>query len=131
MPYVVIVTVLALIQATYFGLMVGRARARYGVHAPATTGHDIFERTFRVQMNTNEQLLVFLPLLWIYAYFVSPLWAAGLGVVYLIGRVIYSVTYVKDPKSRSIGFLLTVLPSFTMMIWLLAWAANAIIKGAA
>lgn len=131
MPYVVIVTVLALIQVTYFGLMVGRARGKYGIHAPATTGHEIFDRTFRVHMNTNEQLVLILPLMWIFAHFVSPLYAAGFGVVYLIGRAIYSITYVKDPKSRSLGFLLTTLPSFVMMIWLLVWAVNAISAGAA
>lgn len=131
MPYVVIVTVLALMQVTYFGLMVGKARGKYGVHAPAMTGHEVFDRTFRVHLNTIEQLVMILPLMWIFASFVSPLYAAGFGAVYLIGRAIYSITYVKDPKSRSLGFLLTVFPSFAMMIWLLAWAANAIIKGAA
>ena len=131
MPYVVIVTVLALIQATYFGLMVGRARSKYGIHAPATSGHEVFDRTFRVHMNTNEQLVVMLPLMWIFAHFISPLYAAGFGVVYLIGRAVYSITYVKDPKSRSLGFALTSLPSFVMMIWLLVWAVIAVTKGAA
>jgi glutathione S-transferase len=131
MPYVVIVTILALIQVTYFGLMVGRARGKYGVHAPAMSGHEVFDRTFRVHLNTIEQLVMILPLMWIFAHFVSPLYAAGFGVVYLIGRAIYSITYVKDPKSRSLGFLLTVLPSFAMMIWLLIWAIGAIAKGAA
>lgn len=131
MPYVVIVTVLALVQVTYFGLMVGRARGKYGVHAPAMTGHEVFDRTFRVHLNTIEQLVMILPLMWIFAFFVSPLYAAGFGVVYLIGRAIYSITYVKDPKSRSLGFLLTTLPSFVMIIWLTVWAIGAIAKGAA
>lgn len=130
MPYVVIITVLALVQVTYFGLMVGRARGKYGIHAPATSGHEVFDRTFRVHLNTIEQLVMILPLMWIFAHFVSPLYAAGFGAVYLIGRAIYSITYVKDPKSRSLGFLLTTLPSFVMMIWLLVWAIRAIAKGA-
>jgi glutathione S-transferase len=131
MPYVVIVTVLALIQVIYFGLMVGRARSKYGIHAPATSGHEVFDRTFRVHLNTNEQLVVILPVMWIFAHFISPLYAAGFGSVYLIGRAIYSITYVKDPKSRALGFALTSLPSFVMMVWLLVWAVVAISEGAA
>jgi glutathione S-transferase len=110
---------------------VGRARAKYGIHAPATSGHEMFDRCFRVHGNTNEQLVIFVPTLWIFAHFVSPIWAAGFGVVYLIGRGIYSVTYVRDPKSRSLGFALTAIPMLIMMVWLLVWAIGAIAKGAA
>ena len=130
MPYVAIVTVLALLEFLFFGIQVGKARVTYGVHAPATTGNEVFERYFRVQMNTLEQLVMFLPILWIFARFISPLWAAGFGIVVVIGRAIYAASYVKDPKSRSLGFALTALPTRLMMIWILVWAVNALMKGA-
>jgi glutathione S-transferase len=131
MPYVAIVTVIALLEFLAFGLLVARARGKYGIHAPATTGHEIFERHFRVQMNTLEQLVMFLPTLWIFARFVSPIWAAGFGVVFVIGRAIYAASYVRDPKSRSLGFALTSLPTLIMMLWIVVWAIQAIVKGGA
>jgi uncharacterized MAPEG superfamily protein len=127
MPYVAIVTVLALLEFLWLGVRVGKARALYGIHAPATSGHDIFDRHFRVQMNTVEQLLIFLPSLWIFARYISPIWAAALGAVFIIGRAIYAVTYVRDPKSRSLGFGLTALPTLIMMIGILVWAVRALV----
>lgn len=131
MPYVAIVTVAALIEFLWFGVLVGKARAKYGITAPATTGNEIFERYFRVQMNTLEQLILFLPALWIFAHFISPLWAAASGVVFIAGRAIYCTSYVKNPKSRSLGFLLTVFPTFAMLIGILVWAVRAIAIGTA
>jgi len=128
MVYVAIVTVLALLEFQFFGIMVGRARARYNVPAPATTGNEMFERYFRVQMNTVEQLVLFLPMLWIFGYYVSEVWAAGLGVVWIVGRAIYYVSYVKEPKSRSAGFALTALPMLAMMLGILIWAVPLAVK---
>ena len=115
MAYVDIVTALALLQFIVFGFKVGSARGKYGVKAPAVTGNEIFERCFRVQQNTLEQLIVFIPGLYIFGRYVNPLLAAGLGVVYLIGREIYAATYVKDPAKRSLGFGLTFLPSVILV----------------
>ncbi|HEY0684468.1 MAG TPA: MAPEG family protein [Steroidobacter sp.] len=131
MPFVAIVTALALIQFFFFGLGVARARSRYGVAAPATSGHEVFERHFRVQMNTLEQLVMFLPALWIFALYISPLWAAALGVVFLLGRAIYAISYVKDPKSRALGFALTAFPTLAMLIGIVIWGIRAILVGAA
>ncbi len=131
MPFVAIVTALALVQFFLFGLRVARARGRYGVPAPATTGHEVFERHFRVQMNTLEQLVIFLPALWIFASYISPLWAAALGVVFLLGRAIYAISYVQDPKSRALGFALTALPTLAMLIGIVIWGVRAILLGAA
>lgn len=128
MPYVAIVTVVALAQFFMLGFGVGRARTKYGVPAPATSGHEIFERHFRVHMNTLEQLVVFLPTMWMFASFVNPLWAAGFGVVFIIGRAIYAVSYVREPRSRALGFALTALPSFAMWIWILVWAVQTIVR---
>ena len=131
MPFVAIVTVLALAQFFWLSAQVARARGRYGVAAPAVSGNEIFERHFRVHMNTLEQLVLFLPSLWIFASYISPLWAAALGVVFIIGRAIYATSYVRDPKSRALGFGLTAFPTFAMMIGIVVWAVRAIVLGAA
>ncbi len=110
MAYVDIVTALALIQFVAFGFQVGGARQKYGIKAPATTGNEIFERHFRVQQNTLEALIVFLPSLYVFCRYFNPLWAAALGGVYLVGRTIYGVTYLNDPAKRSLGYGLTFLP---------------------
>ena len=127
MPYVAIVTVLALLEFLWFGILVGRARGKFGIAAPATAGNEVFERYFRVHMNTLEQLLMFLPVLWIFATYVSPVWAAALGAVFIVGRAIYAKSYIRDPKSRSLGFALTAVPTLIMMIGVLVWAIRAII----
>jgi hypothetical protein len=110
MTYVDIVTVIAILQFIVFGFKVGSARAKYGIAAPAITGHEIFERYFRVQQNTLEQLIAFIPALYLFGRYISPFAAAGLGVVYLIGREVYAASYVKNPAKRSLGFGLTFLP---------------------
>lgn len=130
MPYVAIITVLALLEFCWFGMQVGRARAKYGVPAPAMSGNDMFDRHFRVQMNTLEQLVMFLPSLWIFARYVSPIWAAALGAVFVIGRAIYAGAYVRDPKSRSLGFALTALPTLIMMLGILIWAIRGLVTTA-
>jgi glutathione S-transferase len=122
MEAVVIVTVLALVQYTFFGIQVGGARKKSGVKAPATSGDQQFECINRVHQNTLEQLVFFVPALWLYAHYVNPLWGAGMGVVYLIGRFIYSAAYTKDPSSRSLGFMLTFLPGSVMLLWVLVVA---------
>ncbi len=116
MPYTDIVTALAILQFVWFGIQVGQARGKYGVHAPAVTGNEVFDRYFRVQQNTLELLVAFIPGLYLFAHYFNPLWAAGLGVVYLIGRQIYSMSYVKDPKSRGPGYGLSVLPTLILLL---------------
>jgi len=119
MDAVIIVTILAIMQFYWFGIEVGKMRAKHQCKAPAITGAPEFERMFRVQQNTMEQLVMFLPVLWLFAKAVNPLWAAGMGGVYLLGRAMYRVAYVKDPKGRSAGFMLSVLPTTVMLIWVL------------
>ncbi len=86
-----------------YGLKVGKARMRYGVKAPAVTGHEMFERRFRVQQNTLEQLIAFLPGLYLFSFYFNPVWAAAIGVVYLVGREMYAMSYAQDPAKRG-GF---------------------------
>lgn len=116
MAYTDIVTALALLQFVWFGVLVGQARGKYGVKAPAVTGNEIFERHFRVQQNTLELLIGFVPGLYLFSHYFNPLWAAGLGVVYLIGRQLYAASYVKDPASRGAGYGLSALPTLILIL---------------
>ncbi|HEX3398464.1 MAG TPA: MAPEG family protein [Steroidobacteraceae bacterium] len=116
MAYVDIVTALAVLQFIIFGFRVGAARGRYGVKAPAITGNETFERLFRVQQNTLEQLIAFLPGIYLFSKYFSPLVAAALGVVYLIGRELYAYTYVKDPSKREVGYGMTFLPMVILVV---------------
>ena len=115
MNYVNIVAVLAVLQFFLFGILVGRARAKYGVKAPATSGSEPFERAFRVQMNTLEQLVGFLPALLIASLYWSNAVIAGIGAVYLVGRFVYRQSYIADPAKRGPGFALTVIPTFVLL----------------
>lgn len=124
MHLVAIVIALALVQYIAFGVLVGRARGLYGVKAPATTGHEVFERWFRVHQNTMELMVAFVPSMWLFALYVSPPWAAGLGAVYLVGRVLYLRGYVADPDKRGAGFGLSMLPILVMIVGSLIAAAS-------
>jgi uncharacterized membrane protein YecN with MAPEG domain len=128
MELVAVVILLALLQFVAFGFLVGGARGKYKIEAPATTGHPVFERYFRVQQNTLEQLVVLVPSMWLFGMYVSPSWAAGLGAVYLVGRIVYLQSYIKDPKKRSAGFGLSFLPVVVLVIGAL-WGAGSRILG--
>ena len=116
MELVAIVTGLALLQAFMFAFQVGQARVKYDCPAPATSGPPEFERAFRVHMNTIEQLVLMIPSLWIFANFVRPDIAAGLGVVWIIARQIYRGAYIGDPSRRSMGFGLGALVLMVLLI---------------
>lgn len=125
MPLVAAVVVLAVLQFFWFGILVGRARTRYQVPPPATTGNEIFERYFRVQQNTLEQLVIFIPSIWTFANYVSATGAAVLGVVFVVGRQLYQLGYVADPKKRFAGFGLSALPNLLLALGGLAGALAA------
>ena len=127
MAYVDIVTALAVLQFFVFGFKVGGARGRYGVKAPAITGNDIFERHFRVQQNTLELLIALLPGLYLFSRYWSPVVAAVLGVIYLIGREVYAAGYVKEPAKRSAGYGLSFLPTAILVVGGLAGAVRQLI----
>jgi uncharacterized MAPEG superfamily protein len=116
LPLLVLLSVLAVLQFFLFASLVGRARARYGVVAPAVTGHEMFERYFRVQMNTLELLVMFLPALWLASMYVAPIWTVALGVLYLIGRILYLRGYVADPAKRGPGYALSILPILLLLL---------------
>lgn len=115
MPLVHLVVGLALVQFLFFCFAVGRARGTYKVAAPATTGNEMFERYFRVQMNTLELLIIFVPSILIFGQYFGAYVAVALGVIYLVGRLIYFTSYVKDPKSRSVGYGLSALPVMVLL----------------
>ncbi len=102
--YTALVTLLAILFYAYTGIQVGGARRTFGVDAPATTGNADFERVFRVQMNTLEWMPIFLPLLWLFALYVGDVWAAVLGIVWIVGRVLYMRGYSAAAEKRGPGF---------------------------
>ena len=125
MPLVHIVVGLALAQFLFFCFAVGKARGTYKVAAPATTGNEMFERYFRVQMNTLELLVIFVPSILLCGQYFGSYLATALGVIYLIGRMIYFTSYVKDPKSRSMGYGLSALPVVVLLAGAIIGAIRA------
>lgn len=109
-------TALALLLYVVLGFNVGRARGRYNVAAPATSGHPAFERIYRVQQNTLEQIVFFLPALWLFSLFVSPVWGGGLGFVWILGRVYYAWSYYRDPAKRGPGFAVGLASGLILLI---------------
>ncbi len=122
-----IVAAIALIEYVVFVFRAGRARGRHGIAAPAVTGHPDFERNLRVQENTVEQLVIFLPALFLCAFFVSPPVAAGLGLVFVLGRGLYAHAYVTNPSKRGPGFLLTLASNFLLLLGGLVGAVLALL----
>jgi uncharacterized MAPEG superfamily protein len=102
------VTVLTVLLGLYTMMLVGRMRGKHAVQAPAVSGAPEFERAFRVQMNTLEQSVLFLPVLWLATLYpvLTGYLAPGLGLIWIIGRVLYASGYMADPKKRSSGFLI-------------------------
>jgi len=115
--YAVIVTVFMLAQYIYFTMRAGLARDKdQKIVAPAMTGSEEFEKKLRVQLNTLEQLIVALPALWLCAVFFSADVAAVLGIIYLIGRFVYSIGYLStDVKNRATGMIFTMLSNVAML----------------
>jgi glutathione S-transferase len=116
LEYVAIIILLALVQYLWFSVRVGAARPKYGVNAPSTSGNEAWERLYRVQQNTLEQLVVFLPALVLFGLYLSARWALLPGLLYLIGRQLYSHEYIKKPESRGPGMGLTLLASAALLI---------------
>ena len=126
MELVVIVIMLALLEYIWLGARVGLARGRTGIQAPAVTGNEEFERHFRVHYNTIEQLIMFIPGIWFFAQYVHVAGAVVVGLVFIAGRAMYAISYVKDPATRGVGMMLTVFPCYILILGTLggaAWAA--------
>lgn len=116
MKFAAIVILVALLQYLYFTLRVGAGRAKYGVQAPDTSGNEAWERLFRVQQNTLEQLVIFIPAMALFGMYVSARWVLLPGLLFLVGRQLYAYEYVKNPKSRGPGMGLTLLANVALVI---------------
>ncbi len=123
MEPVAVVIVLALVQYIAFGMLVAWARGKYGVKAPAVTGHETFDRYFRVHQNTLELLVAFVPAIWLFGMYVDPTWAALLGLVFVVARMLYLRGYVTDPAKREVGFTLSILSVLVLLVGAL-WGAG-------
>jgi uncharacterized membrane protein YecN with MAPEG domain len=112
-----LVTCLALAMYLWVSVNVAFARARYKVAPPATTGNADFERVFRTQQNTLEHLVLFLPCLWMFCSYVSPLWGAGLGLVWVLARVAYAVGYYAPTGARrEPGFVIAIVANCVLLL---------------
>lgn len=118
-----LVTLLALLEYSVLGVMVGRARQRYGVEAPATTGNPDFERYFRVHENTLEALIVFIPAVWIFSLAVNYHIGVALGVLFIIARIIYAQGYLTAAAKRGPGAIATAAINTILMLGSLIWIA--------
>lgn len=125
--WVAIVTIAALLVYVWMAFRIGGVRRKCGIHAPTMTGDPVLERHIRVQANTLEWLPLFLPSLWLFATYWSDLVAAILGVVWIVGRIVYALGYVADPGKREIGFIIQALATAVLLfgalgrvIWVLA-----------
>jgi glutathione S-transferase len=128
LPLTSLITLLIGLLMLALGINVGRARGQYGIKAPAVTGHELFERAYRIQMNTLESAAPLLPALWLFAGFISDRGAAAVGAVWLIARVWYALAYQADPAKRGPAFGL----AFTafVVLWLGAlWGIVRVMAG--
>ena len=115
MPYATLIVLLALLQYIYFTVLVGKARGKYKVKAPATDGDERFVSTFRVQQNTLEQLIIFIPSAFAFSWFLSDLWVLVPGAVFILGRFIYAYAYINNPATRGPGMMLTFLSNAVLL----------------
>lgn len=115
-PAVAALVLASVMQLAVLTFLVGRARGRYGVRAPATTGHEGFERAFRVQQNTLESMVMFLPALWVAASVSDPRIAAGFGAGWWLARVWYAVAYANPAGNRGPAFVLSVLAIAALLV---------------
>jgi glutathione S-transferase len=127
MELVYLTILLALLQYAFMAALVGRARGKYGVHAPATTGHPDFERVNRVHLNTLENLVLFIPAVVIFATYVSTVWAAGLGFLFVVARAVYAVGYLKAADKRGVGAGLTGLVNMVLVVGALIGLVLAVV----
>lgn len=116
MEFATLIVVLALLQYIILTAMVGAQRGKHHVKAPAVSGNEAFERAFRVQQNTLENLIVFIPCCFTFALFVSEVYVMIPGITFLVGRTMYARTYARDPSDRGPGFALTILANIVMVL---------------
>ena len=114
-PYTALVTGLAILIYIWTGIVVGKARKAYGVAHPETHGPDGFNRAWRAHQNTLEQLVIFLPSLWLFALVVNELRAGILGLVWAVGRILYVRGYIIAAPKRAPGFTIAILATAVLL----------------
>ncbi|MEB3310493.1 MAG: MAPEG family protein [Snowella sp.] len=114
--YPSLITALTTLLYLVLSVNVGRARAKYKIMPPAMSGNEDFERVVRVQQNTLEQLVFFFPVLWLFSVYVSPIWGAGIGALWIIGRIIFAWGYYQAAEKRIAGFAISILSSMTLLL---------------
>lgn len=114
--YVAIVTLLSGLVYFCMAVAVARAHAKSGIRAPTMTGDPLLERTIRAHANTLEWMPIFLPSLWLFAIYWSPVWAAILGAIWIAGRIAYFVGYRAAPEKRFPGFFIQSSAVFVLML---------------
>jgi glutathione S-transferase len=124
-----IVTLLAVLFYFYTSVAVGKARAKYGIKAPAVTGHPEFERYFRIQMNMLEWMPIFLTCLWLFALYINDAAASAVGLVWVLGRVLYYRDYAQAAEKRGRGFGIQVLASGILFVGAFIGVAARIVSG--
>jgi glutathione S-transferase len=122
----------ALLVYFYMALNVGKARSKFDIKAPATSGHPDFDRAFRIHVNTLEWLPLFLVSLWLFSFYISDMWAAAVGVVWIVGRILYLAGYSKAAESREAGFITQALATGVLLfgslgkiVWMLVMGGHA------
>ena len=115
-PLVSLVTIAALLVLLTVTLNVGRLRVKFGIKAPQMMGDPDFERAVRVHQNTLEQIVIFLPALWIFAQFVQPIAAASLGTIWVSGRIFYAWGYYQAAEKRGPGFGISFLATVILLL---------------
>lgn len=114
-----------------FGTMyaVGKARGKYRIEAPATSGHPAFERAYRVQMNTLESTVMFLPALWLAVHYGYVLWAGVAGLIWIVGRVWYAWAYLGDASKRGPGYMLGMLGWAALVVMAVMGLGHVMVAG--
>lgn len=114
--YPAVVTALTLLLYALVTMNAGRMRGRHAIMAPAITGHAEYECAYRVQLNTLEHMAVFLPAMWLFAWSVSAVWAAGIGGAWILGRIIYAMLYMKSPEKRYPGLMIAFVAQVILLL---------------
>lgn len=127
MNWVALIILIALFEYFVFGGLVGRARGKYAIAAPAVTGHPVFERYFRVHQNSLEQLIAFIPAVWLFGLYTSARWAAIVGAVFLVARILYAAGYVAAPERREVGAWLSGVTEIVLVVGALIGVIRSIV----
>lgn len=127
-PWTSLITALTLLLYLVITINVGRARAKYKVAPPQMTGDANFERVLRVQQNTLEQVILFLPGLWLFSFYVNPLWGAIIGAIWLIGRIVYAWGYYQAAEKRMIGFGIGAISGMVLLLGSLIGIIQTLLK---